>query len=168
LSLIINTNLGLLFYRGRDPDQALKQFRLTLEMDHGFFLAHRWLGLAYEQKGMYEEAIAEFQTGIAQSNRQPMMLAELGRIYGVKGRVDDAQKVLEELQELSGRRYVSPFMIALVFAGLGKKDQAFESLGKAYRDRGSMLHSIKVEPALDSLRSDARFTELLRRMNFPP
>lgn len=167
LSLIINTNLGLIYYRMREYDLALKQLGLTLEMDQAFDAAHSWRGGAFEHKGMNEQAIAEYQLAITLSGRRPGTLAALGHIYGALGRREDAQKVLDELNDLSGRRYVSPVYIALIFAGLGDNDQAFHWLEKAYQERSNSLHALRAEPGWDSLRSDARFADLLRRMNFP-
>ena len=84
------------------------------------------------------------------------------------GKRAEAQKVLDELQEQSKRRYVSPYLIALVYLGLSNKDQAFSWLEKAYDERSVNLMYLKVEPMLDPLRSDPRFAELLRRMNLSP
>jgi hypothetical protein len=76
-------------------------------------------------------------------------------------------QALDELKALSNRRYVSPYSIALIYAGLGEKDQAFAWLEKAYEDRSSLMVYLKVEPMLDSLRSDTRFAELVRRIGLP-
>ena len=166
LSLIINTDVGLAFYIARQYDQAIEQCRNVLVMDPNFSVAHFALGLAYEQNEIYEEAVAELRKAISLSGGITVMIGALGHSYAVSGRRDKAKKVLEELRELSQRRYVSPYSIATIYVGLGDKDQAFEWLQKAYQDRSAwLIHlHLKVDPRLDSLRSDPRFTALLKKM----
>ena len=166
LSLIINTDVGLAFYIARQYDQAIEQYRNVLVMDPNFSVAHFALGLAYEQNEIYEEAIAELRKAISLSGGITVMIGALGYSYAVSGRRDKAKKVLEELRELSQRRYVSPYSIATIYVGLGDKDQAFEWLQKAYQDRSAwLIHlHLKVDPRLDSLRSDPRFIALLKKM----
>jgi len=166
LSLIINTDVALISYIARQYDRAIEQCRYVIDMDRNFGVAHFALGLAYEQKGVYQEAIAELQKGIATSGGITVMTGALGHTYAVSGKRDKAQKVLRELKELSKRRYVSPYSIATIYIGLGEKDRAFEWLQKAYEDRSVwLIHlHLKVDPRLDSLRSDPRFTVLLKKM----
>ena len=118
---------------------------------------------------MYKEGIAEFEKALAISPDNPRALSRLGYAYAVAGRRAEAQKVLDQLNELSKQKYVPQVQVALVYAGLGDKDHAFESLQKAYEDRsiGTVL-ALKVDPACDPLRSDPRFADLLRRMNLQP
>jgi len=164
LSLIINAGIGFSFYLAREYDQAIAAQRKTLELDPNFFLEHSNLGLAYEAQGMYEKAIAEHQKAVAFSGGAILTLASLGHAYAVSGKRAEAQKILDELHELSKQRYVSPFRIAIIYKGLGKKDQAFAWLEKAYEERDPALNHVKVEPRCDSLRSDPRFTALLKKM----
>ncbi len=88
----------------------------------------------------------------------------LGHACGVSGRTREAQTVLTQLKEMSEQSYVSTYFIATVYLGLGKKDETFEWLNKAYDDREQWLIYLKVEPKLDSLRSDPRFADLVRRV----
>ncbi len=136
-------------------------------MDPNFPESHRLLGSVYVQKGMYQEAIAEFKKA-ALLGSGPLALARLGHAYAISGKRGEAIKVLNELKELSKRRYVSPFDTALIYTGLGDKDNALESLEKAYEDRAFDLALLKVEPMLDGLRSDPRFQDLMRRLGLPP
>jgi tetratricopeptide (TPR) repeat protein len=168
LSLIINTWLGRRFYLARQYDRAIEQCRKTIDMDPSFLPAHLHLGLGYEQKKMYKEAIAEFQTAISLSDGSPIYVAAVGHAYATEGRKSEALKVLDQLKELSKRRYVSAYWIAQIYAALGEKEQAFEWLRKAYEERSVWMVYLKVDPGLDPLRSDPRFQELVRRMNFPP
>ena len=94
----------------------------------------------------------------------PWSLAELGYFYAQSGREREAEQVLRELSQLSKRRYVSPYFLAVVYVGLGRKEQALSSLEKGYSDRSMFMTLIKVDPELDPLRSEARFVALLRRM----
>ena len=118
----------------------------------------------YEQKGRYDEAIAEFKQVINLSGGKPLGIAALARGYALAGKREESQKLLAELLELSKQRYVSPASVAVVYAALGDKDQAFAWLDKADKARDLLLVRIKVDPRFDSLRSDPRFAELVRRI----
>jgi len=169
LSLVINAAVGVTLHFRRQYDQAIEQYRKTVEMDPNFPLTRLWLGMAYEQKKMYEAAVAEFQKASELFEGEPIGLAGLGHAYAVSGRTAAARKVLEELNQLRQRRYVSAYFMALPYAGLGEKDQAWAWLEKAYEERASWLSDqFKVDPRFDSLRSDPRYQDLLRRMNLPP
>jgi tetratricopeptide (TPR) repeat protein len=166
ISLIINSGLGLRFYNARRYDQAIEQLQKTLEMDPNFFHARFHLGQVYVQKGMYAEAIAELNKAVELSKDHA--LAALGYAYATAGQRGEARRVLAELQELSKRRYVSTVDVAVIHAGLGEKDQAFAWLEKAYQERAGKLVFVGIEPKFDSLRSDPRFHDLLRRMRLEP
>jgi tetratricopeptide (TPR) repeat protein len=168
LSLMINNSVGSVFLWTRQYDQAIDQLRKTLEIDPNFAFAHRNLGHAYMKKGMFKEAIAEMQKALALFKGSTEYLGWLGNTYAVSGRRGEALKILDELKQLSQRKYVSPADFARVYIGLGDKDQAFTWLERAYEERSSFLTDLKVAPMFDSLRSDPRFQDLLRRMNFPP
>ncbi|HYE66088.1 MAG TPA: protein kinase, partial [Pyrinomonadaceae bacterium] len=168
LSLIINTNMGTILYFARRYDEAITQLQKTLELDASFIVAHQWLGRAYEQKGMYVEAIAEHRTVLNILGNEPESLASLGHASAVSGRSGEARKVVDKLRKLSKRRYVSPYWIAIIYTGLGEREQAFEWLEKAYEERFDWLIFLKVEPMFDSLRSEARFADLMRRVGLTP
>jgi serine/threonine protein kinase/Flp pilus assembly protein TadD len=164
LSLMMNTNLGIDLYYSRRYDEAIAQLEKTVNLEPRYYNAYLYLGQAYEQKKIYQQAIATFQKGLAQSERHPKLLASLGHAYALSGERDKANKVLDEMREMSKRRYVSPYLFAVVYVGLGDKDQAFAWLEKAYQDRSVLLIWLRVEPLFDSLRDDPRFAELLRRV----
>jgi tetratricopeptide (TPR) repeat protein len=134
-------------------------------MDPNDTLAYLGLGAVYEQKGMYDEAIALYQKAINLTERTTGILGVLGHAYAASGRRGEALKILEELKEMSRQKYVSPYDLAVLYTGLGEKDRAIEQLHKAYQDRGNGLFiELKVEPLFDPLRSDPRFADLLQRM----
>jgi serine/threonine protein kinase/Tfp pilus assembly protein PilF len=168
LSLIINEGAGLHLYLTRKYDQAIEQQQKTLELDSSFIPAHSTLGAAYLQKGMYEQALAEFQKAIDLSGHNPDYVADLGHGYAVSGKRGKARKVLDELNDMSKLRHVSPYAIARVYVGLGESDQAFKWLEKAYGERTSELIFIKEEPVFDNLHLDLRFQDLLKRMGLVP
>jgi adenylate cyclase len=171
ISLTINRGLGLAFYTARQYDQAIEQERRTLELDPTYIPAHRTLGMTYAQKSMYREATAEFDKALLISPGNPGALSDLGYCYALSGQRPAAQKVLDQLNELSKQKYVPAGYRAMIYIGLGEKDKAFEWLEKSYQDRfivGDGMGDIKVDPVFDPLRSDPRFKDLLRRMNLTP
>src|SRR5947207_9236173 len=125
------------------------------------------VGLSYQRKGSSQEVVAEFGKA-RQIDSSPWVISMLGFGYGVAGRTDDARKALSELEQIAKQRYVSPYNNALVYVGLGDKDHAFEWLNKADKERNDYLIYLKVEPLFDSLRSDPRFGDLLRRIGLTP
>lgn len=164
LSLIINTDVGRVFYYARWYDQAIEQHQKTLEIDSNFVRAYLDLGQVYRQKALYEEAIAAFQKALKPAGNSTVLLALLGHAYGVSGRNDKAQKVLDELKQRSDQGYIPPGYFAWVYLGLGEKDQALDWLEKAYEERASWLVFLKVDPLFDSLREDPRFITLLKKV----
>jgi serine/threonine-protein kinase len=164
LSLPINTDLGEIFYHARQYDQAIEQCKKTLEIDANFHWAHAVLSKAYLQKSMFKEAIAELKKAVSLLVGSAEYLSGLALAYALAGKKDKALEILEEIHKRSKQTYVSWFEIALVYVALKKKNKAFEWLEKAYEERSFEMKSIKTEPVLDSLRSDSRFTALLKKM----
>jgi serine/threonine protein kinase/Tol biopolymer transport system component/Tfp pilus assembly protein PilF len=164
LSLPVGSNIGLILYLARRYEEALAQFQRNLEMDRSFVYTNWQIGLAYEESGRYDEAIAAFQKAIALSGTSTLPRALLARTYAFAGRKAEALNLVDELNELSTQHYVSPYRIAAVYAALGDRDRAFKWLEHAYESRDGWLIWLAVDPVVDSLRSDERFTELLRRI----
>jgi len=166
LSLIMNTIVGWALYYAGQYDRAIEEYRKIIEMDPNFIATRYMLSLVYAQKKMYKEAVAEAQKAIDLSGGSDSpFIPTLGLMYSLSGKRDKAKKVLDQLHELSKQRYVSPAQIALIYAGLGQKDQAVEWLEKAYEERDHWLVLLKIDPLFDSLRSDSRFKALLKKMN---
>ena len=164
-SLVMNSFLGQTLYFARRYDEGLEQCQKTIEMDANFAVAHWHLGLVYEQKEMFDKAIAEFQKGVALSGSSPLIIAALGHGYAKAGKRNEAVAVIDKLKKLSSERYVSSYEVAAIYAALGEKEQAFQWLEKAYRERCFHLVFISVWPEFDSLRSDPRLQRLTQRMS---
>ena len=166
-SFVASSHLGWIYYLSGQNDKAIEQCRKILELDPNSFPARRYLGLAYEAKGMYPEAIAEFQTGVKLSG-SPLMHALLGHAYAASGRTAEAKQVLNDLQQLQAQRYVSPYTVAAIYAGLGDQAQAFKWLEKAVEERDIWLMNLKVDPVFAKLRSQRQFTDILGRIRLRP
>ena len=156
---------GILLAAGR-YDQSIEQTRKALELDPNFWWSYQILGLAYERKKQYPEAIEAIEKARSLDNN-PSILGYLGYVYAAAGKKTEALRAIDELEKLSKQRHVPPYSIAIIYAGLNDKDQAFEWLDKAYDERSFFITLLKVETVLDNLRSDQRFKELLKRVNLP-
>jgi serine/threonine protein kinase/Flp pilus assembly protein TadD len=165
LSLIINTGLGRMYCGARRYDEALEQLKRTLEIEPNFAEAHFQLALAYEGKRMYAEAAKAFQTSV-ELFEDPTMKGWVAREYAVAGKHDEAQKILEELQTLAKQQYVSPYMIAIGYAALGDRNQAYEWLNRVADEKSYYVVWLKVDPIWDSFRAEPRFQDMLRRVGF--
>src|SRR5579864_2134630 len=132
-------------------DQAIENSRKKLELDPEFAHAYFQLGQTYEQRGMYKDAIAQFQKGLDLSGGEPSYLAALGYVYGLSGRRAEAMNVLTQLALLSKHRYVSPYDIAMVHVALGEKDSAFDWLEKALTARSYELVYLRVDNRMEPM-----------------
>ena len=168
LSLVINADLGMAYYFARQHDQAIKQSRKAIEMDPNFVIAHLFIGWAYEQKKMYEEATAELNKARTLSGSWARVVAELGHVYAASGQRGEAHRLLHEMKGQAKRGHIDSANIALIYTGLGERDQALQWLEKAYEERSPWIPWLNVEPKFDHLRSDPRLLDLLRRMNLTP
>ena len=133
-------------------------------MDPNFAVAHWHLGLAYEQKQAFGAAIDEFRKAILLSQGSPLMTAALGHAYAKSQKADEANKILDELNELSKRQYVSPLELAAIYAALGNDEITFQLLEKAYAEHSFHLVNLNVSPHFKSISSNPRFQELVQRI----
>jgi len=155
-------------YHLRDYKALIEIGRAFVAQNSNDWLAHNWLGVGYEGSGQILQAIPEYQKAVELSQGDSDPGAQLAHAYAASGRKSEAQKILREWLDQSERAYVSPYMIAAVYAGFGKKDKAFEYLEKAYQERSSDLsYFLRADLRMDSLRSDPRFQDLVSRINFP-
>ena len=167
LSVNISTDIGFNHYYRRNYDEAIHQLRGTLSVSPKFPLAHLWLGRAYQQKKMYAEAIDEFNKTDAALPGWVVTIAGMGNAYGEWGHRAEAEQVLVRLNEMGRAKYVTPYGVALVYAGLGDKNQAFVWLNKAVAGRSHWLVWLNRDPRWDRLRSDPRFADLKKRVGLP-
>ncbi len=163
LSVATILTAGWTFYYARQYEQALQQCSKALQFANSASI-HDCIGSAYLGKGDYPHAIAEFGVIESDPGSDPLRLVNLGRAYAMSGRRTAAQKILKDLSASSKVHYVPPYFFAMIQAALGNKNEAFSWLEKAYDQRDSYLIRLKVDDAVDGLRSDPRFEKLLRRV----
>ena len=171
LSVWSQSLMGDFFYCSHQFDRAVEELQKTIaifNMEPSTGYPHNILAKSYLEKGMFEAAIAEEQKAIKVFGESPLLLATLGNMYGAAGKRAEALKILKQLKEQSKQKYVSPYDVALVDIGLRDKDQALLWLEKAYQAHSNDMSDLKVDPMVDPLRSDPRFQDIMRRMNFPP
>jgi len=164
LSRVLSLNLARILYFARQFDEAVKQCLKTIEMFPDYLIAHRRLGMTYGEKGLFEEAEAEFNGALRLSAKDSETMSAMAYVYAAQDRTDEARRILEELEHLASQGYVSPYSLARVHIGLGQFDEAFAQLEKTFQERHGILSYIKVEPMFDRIREDARYTDLLRRL----
>jgi tetratricopeptide (TPR) repeat protein len=163
IDLEIHANLAVILYYARRYDEAILEARKTLEMDRNFSQAHRTIARALVEKRLYHQAIDAYHEATVTGGVQ-LLKAELGHAYAMSGQRGEALKIRDGLLELARQRYVSPYDMAILHIGLGDKDQAFAWLEKSYVERERWMVTLKVAPALDPLRFDPRFADLVRRV----
>ncbi|MBZ5644416.1 MAG: tetratricopeptide repeat protein, partial [Acidobacteriia bacterium] len=170
VSPILSTAVGETLYQRRLYDRAIGQNRAALMLDQAYLPALVNLGRAFAQKGMHQQARDAFQKILTFVPEDPAVLSLLANDYAVSGDKAAARKVLIQLQNLAKKRYVPSLYIAVVHAGLGENDQAFQWLEKAYQERCDYLVYLPSEPLGDTLRSDPRYAELIHRLGLqtPP
>ena len=164
LSLIVRTQLGWIHAHGGDFDTAIKYFLDVLEKDPNYLWGQWQLGQAYLFTGKHKEAIDVLEKAAARSQRTPAILGTLGAAYARAGRKADAGKIVNELTELAGRRYVSPHAFTWIYLGLDDKGRAFDSLDREYEDRSNSVAWIGGWHMLDEYRSDPRYRAMMQRI----
>ena len=165
LSLVIGQNVAQLYLFRGDVNSAIEQCNRVLELDPNYPRGHEVLGWAYLKQGHYPEAIAELRKAVELSSRKDRRtLSSLGCGYAISGQQAEALEVLKELEGKYQRHEAVGRDVGAVYAGLGDKDRAFAWLEKDFQSRSGLLMRIRWEFAFESLRSDPRFADLLRRM----
>ena len=153
------------YYHQRDYKSLVEASHKSMVANPGAWTAHYFLAVGFEGSGYPAQAIPEYQQAIELSQGDSDTEAGLAYVYATTGRRTDAQKILSEFQRKSKDNYVSPYMIAVMCAGLGQNDRAFGFLEQAYEERSFDLpYFMRVDLRMDSLRSDPRFQNLLRRV----
>jgi tetratricopeptide (TPR) repeat protein len=160
LSPVLDMNEGEILYNARQFQRAIDYSLMAVKRHPELFQGHKLLGDLYVATGRFPEAIAEFQTALSLGG-ETYTVGKLGHVYAVSGNRMEATKILRELEQsgLTEKFYD----IAIIYAGLGDKDRAFQWLERCYAERSRSLIYLKVAPLLDSLRGDPRFSDLLPR-----
>jgi TolB-like protein/Tfp pilus assembly protein PilF len=168
LDLVINIHMAWHHQFARHYAEAVEQCWKTNELHPNSFWPSYFFALAYQQQGKIAEAVVEFQKAIQMSGNVTFTTAGLGHLYASSGKSAEARAIFDELRCRSQKAYVPAYDLALVCAGLGWTDQAFDWLNKAHEERSGWMTYLKVEPRLDTLRGDSRFNDLLRRVRLIP
>ncbi len=166
LSPMISTDLAAYLCFSRRFDEGMKMFQEVLKLNPDFDQAHNYLSVAYELQEMYAESIAEVEK-MKSPDAAPYINGEIGYIYALQGKRREALDMVNKLQELSRRTYVDPKYIADIYVGLGEKDIAIIWLEKAYEQHSPVIAGLRVNWRYDSIRSDPRFADLIRRAGLP-
>ena len=167
LNPVMLTHLGWHYFFVRQYDKALAQLQRTLDLQPDFGFAYWYRGWAFEQKGMYDDSLREMNKAQSLAKSSLIITGDLGHLYAVSGKTNEAKRVIDELKRLSAERFVNPFEIALIYVGLGDKEHAFQWMDTAFRERSDLLVYLNVDPRLDPIRSDPRFADLVRRVGIP-
>ncbi len=165
LSLIVATDYGVTLYYERRFDDAIRQLRSVLDMDPSFPRAGI-MDLAYLEKGMKPDVLADLEKESTVVDESPWRWSNDAYMNGRLGRTEEARKDLRHLMQLNERQPADPIVFATAYLGLDENDLAIASLQKAFAEHSITLTSLKVNPLYDPLRSDARFQDIVRKMNF--
>jgi Tfp pilus assembly protein PilF len=161
----LHGNRGMILYYARRYDEAMDELKTALEMAPNGVHRHIWLGIAYMQKSMHEEAMAEFERErVVSAGQNPFVEAFMGITYAEMGKQAEARRMLEQVLERAKQGYIPPMSPAGLYFALGEIDEGFEWLEKGYKERDYWICFLKIEPRLDSVRSDPRFKALLRKI----
>ena len=166
ISVSANTALGRILYRARRYDESITACQKALEFDSNNAGALWWMALSHQQKREFPEAIAELEKAVIFSGEGTLSRGLLGNAYAAAGDTRKAWVVLGELKEMSRERYVSPVDLAIIYTALGDRNAAFQWLEKAYQERAMRIQELP-DATFDSLRSDPRFRDLMRRIGLP-
>jgi serine/threonine-protein kinase len=164
VSLINNTVMASSLVYGRKFERALTQARKSFDLDQNFPLSRLWLGLALIANGKYDEAIALGNEGPQQSPTKWTILCSTALAHARAGHPAEARKIIGELKEIEKTQYVRTYYVAMIYAALGDKDNAFVELEKSFRDKDCYLPRARIDPFMDPLREDARFKDMMKRM----
>jgi len=164
LSPRISAEVGWFLLSVHRYDEALEEYHKALEVDPNHMVTHEFIGWVYEATGKYEDAVKCYLRAIELNEGSKDPEADLASCYALMGKRGEARRILNNLIEYSKENYVSSVEIAFVFSALGEKEQVFSWLEKAFRERDPYLFDLKNYHRFDPVRSDPRFTDLIRRI----
>jgi TolB-like protein/Tfp pilus assembly protein PilF len=166
-SLQVNMNLATTYYLRCESDRAVNHLHRTMELEPNYMPTHFVLGCVYIQQGRFEEAIAEFQLIYKLDDEAYLALGFMGYAHALAGQRAEAETLLNVLQDIAIRKYVSPYSMLVIHLALGPEERVFELLEQLHEERNDWLVWLKVSPELKHLQNDPRFKNLLRRVGFP-
>jgi Flp pilus assembly protein TadD len=164
LSLVIINNVSEIHIERGDLDAATREAQRLINLDPTFWPGHQTLAIVLNRQGRYPEALAETQKSVEFANRSNAPLALLGHVYGRMGRRADAEAVIKELEQRFANKQADGRDLAVVYAGVGDKNKAFEWLERSFKERSPFLVFLNLEPTLEPLHSDPRWNDLQRRV----
>lgn len=164
-SLRANHMMGMALLRTGRYKEAIKHLKKVIQMEPGKALAHFLYGQAFIKDDQYDQGLAQIEKAAALEKDNPMAISAQGWAYGITGHTKKAQQVLVRLEEMARDRYISEFLFAKIYAGMGDKNKAFESLENAYQQHAMSLAAILTDETVENLRSDPRFKSLLKKIN---
>jgi TolB-like protein/Tfp pilus assembly protein PilF len=167
LSAKLNTDLGFNLYYLHQYDQAITVLKTSLALDPNYLLAHLWLARTYQEMKMFNEALEEYNRILKKNKNWQVALGAIGYVYGITGRKQEAEKMLDSLIRLSRSSYISPYVFALVYASVNDKENAFRWLNQAYADRANWLVWFKLDPRWRLLYDDKRYAALVDKIGLP-
>jgi len=165
-SLQVNMNLATAYYLRGEYDRAANHLQKTMELEPDYMPIHFVLGCVYIQQNRLEEAIKEFQIIYKLDEEAYLALGFMGYAHALAGQRAEAETLLNILQEISLRKYVSPYSMLVIHLALGPRERVFELLEQLYEERNDWMVWLKVSPELKQLRGDSRFKNLLKRVGF--
>lgn len=161
----IHTELSMFLLDAGRPDPAIQECQTALQLIPQMFFCHSLIGMAYTEKRMYPEALAEHRRAMQMNPVDPDAQALAAFTYAVAGQREEALRILRMLEERSRTSYVRSISFAYIHAALGNRDQSFAFLDKAVLEHDDYLPAVNVSPVFRSLQSDPRFPLLLARLN---
>jgi serine/threonine protein kinase/tetratricopeptide (TPR) repeat protein len=164
LSLIINVAIGWAYYHAGQYDEGVEQLLRTVDLDPNYPMTYWILGLIYRRTARYDLAITAGEKGVNLSGGSPLIRAALAQSYAEAGKPKEALQILDDLTTLAQHKYVAPHFFAGIHIGLRENDRALEYLEKSYDEHCHWLIYLHIDPNMDTLRDNPRFSDLLRRV----
>lgn len=164
MTMVIRASFIWINYQARRYEKSIAYGKEVVEIDPNFALGRFYYGLSLAQMHRYDEAIEQLTKALELSTGGALIKGALGNVYAVAGYWESAEKILGELQSFPTNRDVSPFFLALIYAGLGDAERALQMLEDTVEERYCWASYLKSEPAFDGLRKEKRFTDLLEKM----
>jgi tetratricopeptide (TPR) repeat protein len=163
LSLYFNINLASAYYYSHQYNRAQEQMTRVLEIDPRANYYQAEIGVNYAQMGLYDQALDASRKALLTDSDNPSVLCSVGVVYALSGKRKEAEQTIEDIKAIAKRKYVQAYLIALVYAALDKRDEAFAWLEKVTEERSGLLCRLRVDPTFDKIRSDPRYADLLKR-----